>query len=371
MYLDPKRPQPDPSAPVPVVAAVRARGGEDAGMLRLAARLSRELGRHRPAVYWGDLIVSAVVGYAALAVTIGGEGLALRLAASLVAVLALYRAGSFIHEISHMKPGDVPGFRLVWNLLVGIPLLMPSFMYEGVHSLHHSRTRYGTVRDPEYLPLATSRPRRVIGFVAIAALGPIGLLLRYGLLGPLSLLSPRLRAIVFERFSALAINPDFRRETPEGGVPREWRVIEAATGVWALTLVGGTVAGLIPAATLAIFLGVLSASLVLNQVRTLAAHLWENEGEAMGLTDQYLDSVNVPPPALMPALWAPVGLRYHALHHLLPSLPYHALGAAHRALVAELPAGSAYHGGNHPTLGGVVRRLLTAAAASRRATLAR
>jgi fatty acid desaturase len=39
-----------------------------------------------------------------------------------------------------------------------------------------------------------------------------------------------------------------------------------------------------------------------------------------------------------------VGLRYHALHHLFPSLPYHSLGIAHRRLMAQLPADSPYRG---------------------------
>jgi fatty acid desaturase len=92
-------------------------------------------------------------------------------------------------------------------------------------------------------------------------------------------------------------------------------------------------------------------------VRTLVAHLWENEGEAMTVTAQYLDSVNVPPPAVLPMLWAPVGLRYHALHHLLPGVPYHALGTAHRRITAALEPDSPYHKGNYKGLPHLAARL--------------
>ena len=101
----------------------------------------------------------------------------------------------------------------------------------------------------------------------------------------------------------------------------------------------------------------MSGTALLNQLRTLVAHLWENEGDAMTVTAQYLDSVNVPPPAFMAPVWAPVGLRYHALHHLLPSLPYHALGEAHRRLQAQLGGQSTYGKASYPGLFMLVGRL--------------
>ena len=55
----------------------------------------------------------------------------------------------------------------------------------------------------------------------------------------------------------------------------------------------------------------------------------------MEFYEQYLDSINVPGNFLT-GLWAPVGLRYHATHHLFMSLPYHNLGEAQRRLVNGL-----------------------------------
>ncbi|WP_310496778.1 fatty acid desaturase [Sandarakinorhabdus sp.] len=340
-------------------APARPRAGDDMAMIRIAAGLARDHGAYRPGVYWADFLASAAIGYGALAVLVAMPGLPAWVGAlaAMTSLLALYRAGSFIHEISHMKDNSVPGFRLVWNIIAGIPMMIPSFMYEGVHNLHHARHRYGTARDPEYMALARRSKLSIPAFVAVAALGPIGLLIRYALLAPLSLLVPGLRAAVVARFSALSINPDFRRDEPKGAELARWHMMEAATSLFAIAVLSATAIGIIPLRAFLIWLAVLSGSMVINQIRTLAAHLWDNNGEQMTITAQYLDSVNVPPPALLPALWAPVGLRYHALHHLLPSLPYHALGAAHRQLLAALPTGSAYHAGNHPSLAQVVRQL--------------
>src|SRR3989344_4743351 len=199
---------------------------DDMAMIRAAASLTRDLNAAKPGVYWADMLASVTVGYGALAGAILVDGVGLALLCALVAILALYRAGSFIHELTHLRPDAVPGFNAGWNALVGIPLLIPSFMYEGVHNLHHQRLRYGTVKDPEYLPLALMKPWTVPLFVLVAALGPIGLIVRYGVLSPLSLIIPPLRRIVVERYSGLVINPAFRRVMPEGQARRHWLVLE-------------------------------------------------------------------------------------------------------------------------------------------------
>jgi len=343
-------------------ASPRVAVPDDKEMLRAAVDLTRDLATAQPRIYWTDMLLSAGFGYAALAGAILVESVPLAVVCGVIAALALYRALLFIHELTHIHRDALPGFRFGWNLAVGVPLLMPSLMYEGVHTLHHARTRYGTVEDPEYLPLALMKPWSLPLFLVTSLLLPIGLLLRSAVLVPLGAVIPPLRRLVWERASSLSINPAFRRRPPEGTFKRMVFWQELGASVWALSLLAMSLAwGWRP---LLIALAVVSLAAVLNQLRTLVAHLWENEGETMSVTAQYLDSVNVPPPGPIPALWAPVGLRYHALHHLLPSMPYHSLAEAHRRLHAHLGKEGTYvkahHAGLLPLVGKIARSTMRA-----------
>ncbi|MCC6917867.1 MAG: fatty acid desaturase [Alphaproteobacteria bacterium] len=329
----------------------------DTSLVTEAHRLTVDLVRPRPWVYWLDLALTAAAVYGGLAATVLAPG-PLGVAGAVLFVLALYRGVSFIHELTHLRPSDVPGFRTAWHAVIGVPFLLPSLLYEGVHNLHHSKQRYGTPADPEYAPLAHRSALHIAAFVLVALLAPLGAFLRAAVLTPLSWLSPRLRRGLVAAASSMTINPAFRRDDHDRAKAKSWIVPETACWLWSWGLVAlALISPLGAAFVIAGFAGLALTALV-NQLRTLVAHAWTNAGEPMTFLAQFQDSINVPPPALLPALWAPVGLRYHALHHLLPRVPYHSLGEAHRRLMAALPAEAGYGAVSHAGLWSAVAALL-------------
>lgn len=337
-------------------ATTSATGGEN--LAKQAHALAQDLTRPDPRIYWLDLAATSLTIYASLWLAIAAHPPALAFAAAVVCLLALYRGISFIHELTHLRPQQAPGFHLAWNALIGVPFLTPSLMYEGVHILHHARDRYGTARDPEYHPLGRLPPRKLALFLGIALLAPLGVILRFAIVTPISLLFPPLRRLATAKLSAMTINPGFSREDFARAASPAWLVQEIACWLWSWTVIGLAGARVIPVRALVITIIIYAAMAFLNQLRTAVAHVWANDGAPMNVLDQFLDTVNVPPPAALPMLWAPVGLRYHALHHLMPRVPYHNLGAAHRRLMAKLPADSPYAQASRAELGPALSDLL-------------
>lgn len=312
------------------------------GLTKQAYGLTEDLMTPNAAVYWIDLVVSVAVMWAGFYVAATTASLAIGLVAGAVSVLALYRGLSFIHELTHLRADETPGFLAGWNVLVGVPLMTPSLMYEGVHNIHHIKDRFGTALDPEYLPLSRFTPLKLAVFLFVALLAPLGVILRSAILIPLSFVIPPLRVYVRTRLSALMINPDFVREDLHRW-RAGWIAQDVACWLWSWAVIAATVAGWLPLRFVLTGLLIFAVATFVNQARTLVAHHWDNDGGKMTLDEQFLDSVNVPPPNLASELWAPVGLRYHALHHLLPRLPYHNLGKAHARLAQAFAADSIYH----------------------------
>jgi len=235
--------------------------------------------------------------------------------------------------------------------------MVPSLMYLGSHGEHHRTNIFGTDKDPEYLPIGDWSKVRVVGSLVPLMFVPLLLILRWGILGPLSYAIPPLRGFVVGYLSTLVINPAYKRRLPEGRMVRRWMIEEACTALVCWTAVAAVASGAVGTSWLFEWALVMGSILVFNHVRTLVAHRYHNHGESMDLLEQYRDSVNLSGGRWADMLMAPVGLRYHALHHLLPSVPYHALGAIHRRMMSELPASSPYAIAEEPTLAQAVRDL--------------
>jgi fatty acid desaturase len=345
-----------------------------------ARRILSDLFRHRPAIYWTDFLISLTVGYAAASVYLGAPlGSAPQVLGLLVASFALFRVGSFIHEIVHFGKDQMRPFTVAWDILAGVPMLMPSFFY-GNHIDHHNTQHYGTGQDGEYLPLGSGPLRNIAKFYAQVVVLPILVAFRFLVITPVSFLHPRLRRWALQHASSYVINLRYRRrQIPAGATRKYWAFLEILCFLRTATIFGAVAVGLTPWYRVPLLYLLAVCILGLNYVRNLVAHRYRGNGDPMSHADQLLDSVNIEGGRFLGGpiteLFFPLGLRYHALHHLFPALPYHNLYAAHRRLMAELPANSAYRETVYPSFWAVVHELLArakrASALERRRTTTR
>lgn len=331
-----------------------------------ASKLVRDLFQPKPVIYWLDFLAHAALGWGAFA----GAALTvpftpLWFGLSIVAVFALYRAAIFTHELAHLKKGTFGAFRMVWNLIAGFPLMIPSFTYHGVHNDHHRKDLYGTREDGEYLPFGAGPPFEIPLYILTSFALPLLLATRFIVLTPLSYLLPPLRRWVWTHGSSLSIDLSYRRPPPGDRDDPTWPWQEFGTFAYGATAIALTLLGWLPWSVPALWYGLTVTVFVMNGLRTLGAHAYRNPGEApMTLSQQFLDSVNVPGHRFFTTLWAPVGLRYHATHHLFANMPYHNLGEAHRRLLAGLSDPELYRSTIRTSLIDAIRRLWADARAS-------
>lgn len=296
-----------------------------------------------PARYWIDFLLSLSFAYAAATVYLTAPiGSWLQLAAFPLAAFWLYRLGSLVHEVCHLGQHEMPLFKAAWNALAGVMTLTPSPFFTRHHRDHHSQRFYGTPEDPEYV--ANVLEGGNAGSIALYAVHVLlfpGLVFLRFLLAPLSFIHPTLREWTLRRASSLTLNRRYERKLS----PADRRAILAveipcfirALLIPLLILLGFNHWSRIP---LLYLLAV--ATLLLNQMRQLADHHFEGDGSRVGLDAHIIDSCNFTGRDPLTLLFFPFSIRYHALHHLFPSMPYHHLKHAHEHLAATLPADSPY-----------------------------
>ncbi len=335
--------------------------------IKEAKHLVKDLGKPNPAIYWIDFLATVLTAHTLLGLEIrAGDWLALtglsfwcvRIAMFAAAAVLFMRAVMFIHELVHLRPDSFRAFRVVWNVLCGIPCLIPSFMYYP-HVDHHRRKSYGTEEDGEYLELSHRHPIYIVAFVLAAFVVPPIAFFRFLVLTPIAWVWPAVREKVERHASTLVVDILYMRGDFGPRARRNMLIQEAFCFAWCVALI---VRGPITEGTLFgpfwLHAYALSVTLIaLNNIRTLGAHRWVSDGRELSFEEQLLDSLNFPHRPWFTELWGPVGVRYHALHHLFPSIPYHNLGIAHRRLRAGLPADSIYHQTERVSLFGAIGEL--------------
>lgn len=333
-----------------------------------ARKLVSDLTRPNPTIYWVDFLTTILAGHVCfhlvyLAHKIFPENFTAAVVLQGIAfpltVVLYMRAVMFTHELVHLPKEGFTGFRIAWNALCGIFFLLPSFMYY-THVDHHRRKHYGTEHDGEYLALSHSSPWWIVGFIAQNLVIPILGFLRFAVISPICWIVPGARSWVHRHASSMVVDPFYQRPPANPRVRRTIIFQEVLCFMWCVWFIAR--APVLKGEWFDWFWVLAYATSVtiatINALRTLGAHRWTGNGAEMDFEEQLLDSVNYPNHAWISELWGPVGTRYHALHHLFPSIPYHNLGRAHRRLMEGLPEDSPYRETNRDSLLTAIGELL-------------
>lgn len=343
------------------LAGPAARGG--AFSISEARAIVQHLFRRNPALYWLDLALTMTIVYTAGWCYLGPGWTGWRIAAGFVCGFAIFRMGSFVHELAHLRHGELLRFHIAWNVVYGVPFLLPSFLYTN-HRDHHNARTYGTEEDLEYTVFVTGPVGQVVGHFVAPLIAPLALIARFLVLTPVSLvIYPASRRFVLEYATSLGQAGRKRKLWPDEA-HATWAMIELACFAVALAEVMLFVLGILPAALLLKLYPLMAFSVTLNAMRDFTAHRFRPSAGRRPFAAQLEDSINITGKSLLSYLTYPIGLRYHALHHLFPTMPYHNLGRAHRLLMARLPVDSPYRSigeqGFFPAAGHLIGEVLAA-----------
>lgn len=335
---------------------------------RQISDLVKDLIAPNPWIYWFDVIATFCVAQLGLYVYIQSPLWSVPFVLGfLLASFAYLRGVVFAHELIHVRAGTFRKLRTMWNVLFGIPAMFPLFMYED-HKIHHSNQYYGTSQDAEYYAFARGPLFEIVVYLTRIFIVPLLVVGRFLILTPLAWTVPSLRNWVWSLTSPnVALNVKYRREVPtEAGVMAIWKLQELACFCFAVGSFALIVSGMLPWTVLIRLYCMFVFISGINYLRVLGGHRFRSDGTPSSHIDQLLDSYTITSWPFFGELWAPVAMRYHALHHLIPSLPYHNMHIAHRRLIAQLPADSPYRATVRSSLTATLREVVASAYASQR-----
>lgn len=224
-----------------------------------------------------------------------------------------YRAGAFIHEISHQnKNPSIKWFKRVWNLTGGLLMIQPSVRFTRPHIKHHTTGIFATKDDPQY-PLIFSKP--LLAFTIFGLL-PFLLPIYNFLICLVPIKHNKLEDVLYKNIKFTS------GEYKEAYSYGFYYVL-----VYILLLI------LQPKLLLALYT-VSTGAWFLSVLRIPLEHDLTQYKETSVYEDQKLDSFTHESPIFIPI--QPLALRFHTAHHMYPRIPYHNLKKFHKETIVPL-----------------------------------
>jgi len=283
-------------------------------------------------IYVVDFFISYVTLTVCFVLFVKSNSIGASILFYIASILAIYRSAVFAHEIAHMGH-KFPAFVTFWNLACGTIILLPSFYFRS-HIDHHRGDTYGTSRDPEYIHF-WAKEGLPMKFVLLSMAVPIFQFIRFAVLVPCGWFRPRIKQLLDRNLSLLSMHHEYFPSPHIRGKTRLESLIETCIAWLCLGAIAFSVVNANFYMVVLQWLGILSFANAINSARTVYAHRYRNSKSSANFTEQMTDSTTINLPFLLSEIIAPVGLRYHAAHHLFPFLPYHSLPEAHRRIYAS------------------------------------
>ncbi|MDX2072965.1 MAG: fatty acid desaturase [Alphaproteobacteria bacterium] len=294
--------------------------------------------------YFIDFLITFLIGNVCLVLAAMEEtGSLIQFVLIIIASLALFRMTIFMHEIYHLNK-KLGWTGMMYNLFHGFLHKVPLYNYN-THLYHHLPRTYGTMEDAEYDNLGHRGPFYILVFspFVVSLFLPLFLIIRWGIIPfLLPFIGSNGRTFVFRYMSTLALNLKYVRPLPTDAEKKEWYLQDAGCAVYTLATAVLLYTGVLPITLMGVWCAAIYLTSVINYYRVIMSHRYISNFTQTSHKQQIIDSTTLPP-TLFNTLFFPVGLRYHALHHMFPQIPYHNMEAAHRHLLTILPKNHPYH----------------------------
>ncbi len=294
-----------------------------------------------PIIFWLDFLLSLLTGNGFLYFAVKNTSFSPeQVLCIFISAVFLFRAGVFMHEAVHAAK-QIPLFDLGYNFLHGFVHKLPLYIF-GAHKHHHAAETYGTMNDPEY-ELLKGSPLHYVTPIFSQTVMPLLLLIRFGIVPALlPFIGEKGRNVIYQYASTFALNLRFKRSLPNEKERIEWYWQDAGCFFYNTIFFALMISGVWSWKVFFIWYAIFYLTFLFNFYRVMTSHTYSTNFNQTNRKLQILDSVTVTGSWILGLVFYPVGMRYHALHHLFPHIPYHNLARLHRSILTTIPAGHPY-----------------------------